>query len=89
MTGFEIAIPYRLGKPTLAEPPRELLEARIRNNGLDRLPVSLAHTDRLALLPLHPRDPFDRRLIAQALEDDRPILSADSALDAYGVERLR
>jgi PIN domain nuclease of toxin-antitoxin system len=88
VTGFEIAIKYSLGKLALAEPPREFMEARIRNNGLDRLPVSLAHTYRLAHLPFHHRDPFDRLLVAQALEEDLPILSADAALDAYAVERV-
>jgi PIN domain nuclease of toxin-antitoxin system len=34
------------------------------------------------------RDPFDRMLVAQAISENVPIVSADSALDAYSIERL-
>jgi PIN domain nuclease of toxin-antitoxin system len=37
---------------------------------------------------LHHRDPFDRLLIAQAMVEQIPILSADSAFDAYSIQRL-
>jgi PIN domain nuclease of toxin-antitoxin system len=39
-------------------------------------------------VPFHHRDPFDRMLVAQALAESIPIVSADSQLDAYGVTRL-
>jgi len=84
--GFEIAIKYTLGKLELAEPPRDFIENRIRNNALTPLPISLSHTYRLSHLPLHHRDPFDRLLISQALEEDIPLLSADSAFRLYDVE---
>ena len=88
VTGFEIAVKYGLGKLKLAEPPREFIENRIQNNALSPLPVTLVHTYRLAHLPHHHRDPFDRLLVAQALEEDLPILSCDEVLSQYGVERL-
>jgi hypothetical protein len=31
---------------------------------------------------------FDRLLVAQALAEDMALLSADEALDGYGVERI-
>lgn len=86
VTGFEIAVKYALGKLELAESPREFVENRILNNDLVRLPISLSHTYRLSHLPFHHRDPFDRLLISQALEEDIPVLSADSAFDRYDVE---
>jgi len=86
VTGFEIAIKYALGKLKLAEPPRDFMENRIRNNALTQLPINLSHTYRLSHLPLHHRDPFDRLLISQALEEDIPVLSADSAFGLYDVE---
>lgn len=86
VTGFEIAIKYALGKLELAEPPRDFMENRIRNNALTQLPISLSHTYRLSHLPLHHRDPFDRLLISQALEEDIPVLSADSAFGFYDAE---
>jgi PIN domain nuclease of toxin-antitoxin system len=39
-------------------------------------------------LPLHHRDPFDRLLIVQTTAEGIPIVSADSQLDAYGMNRL-
>ncbi len=88
VVSFEITVKCSLHKLNLVEPPREFIENRIRNNGLLPFPITLAHTYRLAHLPFHHRDPFDRLLVAQALEEDLPILSADAALSAYDIERI-
>jgi PIN domain nuclease of toxin-antitoxin system len=40
------------------------------------------------LLPLHHRDPFDRLLVAQALDSRIPLLSRDRVFDLYGVNRI-
>ena len=88
VSGFEIAVKYSLGKLALAEPPREFIDHRVHNNALTPLPIALAHTYRLSHLPFHHRDPFDRLLVAQALEEDIPLLSADEMLSRYGVERI-
>jgi len=37
---------------------------------------------------MHHEDPFDRLIISQALAERIPVVSADSAFDAYGVTRL-
>jgi PIN domain nuclease of toxin-antitoxin system len=39
-------------------------------------------------LPFHHRDPFDRLLVAQALEEDLTIVSADPVFRRYGVKRI-
>ena len=88
VTSFEIAIKFSLGKLELAEPPREFMENRLRRNALKPLPIALAHTYRLADLPFHHRDPFDRLLVAQALEEDFTLLSIDEILSDYGVRRV-
>jgi PIN domain nuclease of toxin-antitoxin system len=85
---FEIAVKHSLGKLELAEPPRTFIDNRIRNNALTPFPVTIAHAVRVADLPYHHRDPFDRLLIAQALEEDIPLLSADEILSTYGIRRL-
>jgi PIN domain nuclease of toxin-antitoxin system len=51
------------------------------------LSITLDHVTGVELLPLHHRDPFDRLLVSQAIGEGVPIVSADSALDAYGVSR--
>jgi len=86
--GFEIAVKFSLGKLELAEQPREFIDNRMRKNAFTRLPVTLAHTYRLAHLPFHHRDPFDRLLVAQALEEDVPLLSVDEVLSEYGIRRI-
>jgi PIN domain nuclease of toxin-antitoxin system len=39
-------------------------------------------------MPFHHRDPFDRLLIAQATVEQIPLVSNDTAFDAYPVTRL-
>jgi PIN domain nuclease of toxin-antitoxin system len=51
-------------------------------------PDQLKHLFEIARLPLHHRDPFDRLLIAQALVESIPIISADPAFDQYPIERI-
>jgi PIN domain nuclease of toxin-antitoxin system len=36
----------------------------------------------------HHRDPFDRVLAAQALEEEIPVVSSDRVFKAYGVKRI-
>ena len=48
----------------------------------------MPHLAIVATLPLHHRDPFDRLLIAQAITEGIPIISADVAFDAYLIRRL-
>jgi PIN domain nuclease of toxin-antitoxin system len=88
VTGFECAVKYSLGKLHLSEPPAPFIRRRIEANNLTIHALKMDHTLRVADLPLHHRDPFDRLLVAQCLVDGVPILSADSQLSAYGVERI-
>lgn len=88
VTGFEIAVKYTLGKLQLAERSADFIDNRIRNNALTPLPITLAHTYGLADLPAIHRDPFDRLLVAQARFEQVPLLSADTILSEYPIERL-
>lgn len=88
IVGFEIAVKHSLGKLKPTEPPCTFIDNRIRNNALTPFPITLAHAVRVAELPFHHRDPFDRLLVAQTLEEDLLLLSADDTLSAYGIRRL-
>jgi len=44
---------------------------------------------RVADLPLHHHDPFDRILIAQAQVEGFPIVTADLSFDGYDVHTMR
>ncbi|WP_395942570.1 type II toxin-antitoxin system VapC family toxin [Brevundimonas sp.] len=52
------------------------------------LPVSASHAWRVARLPVLHTDPFDRLLVAQALEERMVLVTGDHALSAYDVPLL-
>ena len=84
---WEIAIKVAAGKLSLARPLDEFLTLHVEENGFRTLTIRRAHVLRTAALPLHHRDPFDRMLVAQSLVEDMALLSADPALEAYGITR--
>ena len=87
-TYWEIAIKVSIGKLDLGEPYRAFMRREIARNNVDILPVSVDHAAAVSVLPLHHRDPFDRILIAQSMVEEVPIISGDTAFDAYPVIRL-
>jgi PIN domain nuclease of toxin-antitoxin system len=87
-TAWELAIKMSLGRLELSGRFDEIIPSQIDNNAMTMLPISVDHLTRLTTLPLHHRDPFDRMLIAQALEDRLVMVGADVAFDAYAVERV-
>lgn len=88
-SAWEIAIKYGLGKLTLPGRPAELIPELMSQTAVTPLPVLHSHALRVADLPMHHRDPFDRLLVAQAQLEGLPILTADPQLKPYEVEILR
>jgi PIN domain nuclease of toxin-antitoxin system len=82
-----MAIKVSLGKLDAWRLVVELPEI-LQRRGFTELPITIAQSVRVASLPLHHRDPFDRLLVAQAQDLNLPILSADKLLDLYDVKRL-
>jgi PIN domain nuclease of toxin-antitoxin system len=78
---WEIAIKVRLGK---LEADPVALVAAIEDSGFKELPIRASHAARVASLPLHHSDPFDRLLIAQAVTEPLRLLTADGTLAKYG-----
>lgn len=64
------------------------VEFAILDNGFELLPISVVHGQRAGALAGRHRDPFDRMLAAQALQEGLKIISADAQLDSFGVTRL-
>lgn len=85
---WEIAIKVSIGKLALHSSYEDFIDRGISQNGFDILPIEPRHTGRVAVLPFHHKDPFDRLLIAQALTDDIALVGADAIFDLYGVNRL-
>ena len=84
---WEIAIKVGLKKLELGESATTFLPRELSANRFDTLDISLSHATFVETLPQHHRDPFDRLLIAQALFEMIPIVSADMQFDTYGVTR--
>ena len=68
---------------------RDWMDSAIADLVLAVLPTRLDHSDRMAWLPWHHRDPFDRLLAAHVLVERIPLVSADVIFDQYGVDRIR
>ena len=86
---WEMQIKIQLGKLKLNLPLKELIKNQQETNELNLLPVELKHVLALDALPLHHKDPFDRLLIAQSIEEDITIVTADSQFSAYQVKLLQ
>lgn len=81
VSAWEIAIKRALGKLDF----RDSVESVVDDNGFFPLAVTVRHGDLLQELPVHHGDPFDRLLIAQALEEGMTILTTDRVFESYRV----
>jgi PIN domain nuclease of toxin-antitoxin system len=87
-SAWEIVLKQQIGKLKLPQPAGKYIPSQLAMNRIDTLPISLSHTLRLADLPLHHRDPFDRILIAQSIVERMPIVTADPLFAHYSAKTL-
>ena len=80
---WEMQLKIQLGKLHFNSPLSQIVEEQQRINGLRLLAITPQHIYALGQLPFHHKDPFDRLLIAQAVTETLPLVSADPALAAY------
>ena len=85
---WEMAIKLSLGKLRLPGAIERFVPEQLAANAIRQLTIDFRHAARVAALPFHHRDPFDRLLAAQALEERCPIVSADPIFRRYGVKRI-
>lgn len=88
VSAWEIAIKQSIGKLELPKPAEQWLPDVIRRSGFEVAELDLAAALRVRALPWHHRDPFDRFLVAQALEHGYTLVTRDHALADYGVPIL-
>jgi PIN domain nuclease of toxin-antitoxin system len=88
VTPWELAVKVGLGKLRLPYSLGEDFDATLESLGFELLPLSRAALERTARLPDYHRDPFDRLLIAEALEHSATLVSRNEIFDAYGVKRV-
>ncbi|MFA6034921.1 MAG: type II toxin-antitoxin system VapC family toxin [Myxococcota bacterium] len=84
---WEMAIKTSLGKLSVPLPFDEFIRQKTLE-GFVILPVEWHHAARVAGMPFHHRDPFDRLLAAQALTERLSLVTADKAFKKYGVKTV-
>ncbi len=84
-SAWEIAIKVALGRLR----PARTVEQAAGDSGFVELPVTFQHASRVASLPWHHRDPFDRLLAAQAELEGLTLVTRDPAFEPYGVGVVR
>jgi PIN domain nuclease of toxin-antitoxin system len=85
---WEMAIKQSKGRLTLGLRLEDYIQSKLNLEDFELLPIQLNHLEIISTLPFYHSDPFDRLLIAQAIAEKLPILSRDSAFDAYQVKRI-
>jgi PIN domain nuclease of toxin-antitoxin system len=78
---WEAAIKVAAGRLSTPTP----LEHAARASRIRELPIQWAHARRAADLPFLHRDPFDRMLVAQALEEGLVLMTRDPLVEQYAV----
>jgi PIN domain nuclease of toxin-antitoxin system len=76
---WELAIKLSIGRVRVGVS----LRYAVHVNRFAPLPVSLDHIERVAALPHHHRDPFDRMLAAQALHEGLTLVTHDRSFAPY------
>jgi PIN domain nuclease of toxin-antitoxin system len=84
VSAWEAAIKVGLGRLRL---PMSIEEG-VETAGFSKLPVTFGHAERVARLPRHHADPFDRLLIAQAQLEGLTLITHDGVFPKYDVALL-
>lgn len=84
---WEITIKVGLGKLSMETTLTQLFRT-IEENEIGVIPISMNHLIILEQLPLLHRDPFDRLIVAQAVSEGLPIVTADAEITRYQVKTM-
>ncbi len=85
---WEAIVKYQLGKLPLPESPETYLPKQRSLHPIASLDLDESSVIQLAKLPPLHRDPFDRMLICQALQNGLTIATVDAAVRIYSVSVL-
>lgn len=85
---WEMQIKSQLGKLKLPDSIQNLIHSQQTINGVQPVPIEVAHVLGLEALPFHHKDPFDRLLIAQSIAEGATLVSTDSKFSIYAVPLL-
>ena len=87
-SAWEIAVKWSLGKLALPCPPEEFIRKSRDESMLDSLPVVESAALLVAKLPRLHSDPFDRLLIAQAIDEGLILATPDPLIRQYAVRTI-
>ena len=87
-SAWELGILDSLGRVRLRVSLASIFSEGLAALRVRLLPIQLQHVVRVASLPRHHRDPFDRLLIATAMTEKLTLVSGDRAFKKYGVVTL-
>ena len=85
---WEIAIKMKLGSLPTEGLTLRMIADELTEQEFAILPVRLEDLLQLERLPTLHRDPFDRILVSQALEEGIPMLTKDTAIQQYSIETI-
>lgn len=80
---WEICIKYSIGKLELKKEPEKFLINEIIDANFKILEIKISHIFKMTHLPEIHKDPFDRLLIAQSLDENIPLLTNDPIIKKY------
>lgn len=85
---WELSVKISIGKLRTIGSSVAYLRDECREYGIEIIPIRMEHILQAESLPLHHRDPFDRLLIAQAIEENLAVLTDDAHFRHYPVETV-
>ncbi len=85
---WEMAIKISLKKLTVSNHLSTFIDKHAIENNIRLLDVQPHHVIPIEELPNHHKDPFDRLLVCQCIQEKMVLLSKDKALDKYAIKRI-
>ena len=82
---WEIGIKFSLGKLELKK-TFEIFLMELSQTDILILPISPSHTLRLSKLEFLHKDPFDRMIISQSLEENLAVIGKDPSFPLYNID---
>jgi len=85
---WEMNIKAKSEKIIFPKQLRSWLEDQMDIWKCDWLPITISHILKTTDLPDYHKDPFDRLIIAQAKEENIPLLTPDKNISQYNIETI-
>ena len=85
---WEIVIKISLKKLVIEESLKDFIQSQIKGNDIKILNIEIKHILSLENLPYYHRDPFDRLIISQSMNENIPVLGFNKVYDLYPIKRI-